>query len=139
MQCRSPMSSRVCVAPQPGSPLPHRDQPRRPNARSRLLCNGSSARSVVELHAVTEPGRNDLELTDALAPLARAQDRDRVAMRILSRSPTASTVATMRFRTFALLRALETLQLGREPDVEGVCPWWASPPPDTSLDVKIPL
>ena len=49
----------------------------------------------------------------------------------MSRSPAASTVATMRFRTFALLRALEALQLGREPDVEGVCPWWASPPPDT--------
>src|SRR5664279_1047781 len=54
-------------------------------------------------------------------PLARAQDRDRVGMRIMSRSPTASTVATIRFRTFALLKALETLRLGREPDVEGVC------------------
>jgi hypothetical protein len=30
-------------------------------------------------------------------------------------------------RTYALLRALETLQLCPEPDVEGVCPWWASP------------
>jgi hypothetical protein len=39
----------------------------------------------------------------------------------------------MRFRTFALLRALETL-LGRYPDVEGVCPGWASPPPDTFLE-----
>jgi len=38
----------------------------------------------------------------------------------MSRSPTARTVATMRFRTFALLRALQTLQSGREPDVEGV-------------------
>src|SRR5450759_5611912 len=60
-------------------------------------------------------------------------------MPIMSRSPTARTVTTMRFRTFALLRALETPRLGPEPDVEGVCPGWASPPPDTSLDIKIPL
>jgi hypothetical protein len=56
----------------------------------------------------------------------------------MSRSPTARTVATMRPRTFVLLRPVESPRLGREPEVEGVCPWWASPPPDTSLDIKIP-
>src|SRR5450759_1571888 len=45
----------------------------------------------------------------------------------------------LRFRTFALLRALRRHLSGREPDVEGVRPGWASPPPDTSLDIKIPL
>ena len=102
------------------------------SSRERGRRRGRSCRAViVQLVYITEPGRNNLELTDALGRLARAQDRDRVGMRIMSRSPTASTVATMRFRTFALLRALETLQLGWEPDVEGVCPGWASPPPDT--------
>src|ERR1019366_10572841 len=36
-----------------------------------------------------------------------------------------------RLWTFALLRALRTHLSGREPDVEGVCLRWASPPPHT--------
>jgi hypothetical protein len=40
-------------------------------------------------------------------------------------------------RTFALLRALKTQSLAREPDVEGVCPRWASPPPDTRRSVFV--
>src|ERR1035437_4141974 len=62
-------------------------------------------------------------------------------MQVMTRAPPQRfhEPSAVRLRTFTLLRALDTLQLGREPDVEGVCPGWASPPPDTSLDVKIPL
>jgi len=35
------------------------------------------------------------------------------------------------FGHLALLTALEGDLSGGEPDVEGVCPRWASPPPDT--------
>src|SRR5665647_3669939 len=41
----------------------------------------------------------------------------------------------MRLRTSALLYALRTHLSGPEPDVEGVCPGWASPPPDTPLEM----